>query len=450
MTNAREPVSMPTVESQFVSSSMNRLKRIAFFSYDDQDALATLRLLGPAKVAGWEVLRGYNFEDREVHLEVVDQADLVLIQRDFCRDYETYSSIKSLLTTQKKPLVFDLDDNLFEIPSDHFDRMNGYYIDALLPIFMAVMDADLITVATDPLRDYLSPFNPSIKVIPNYLDDTIWNITTNPQPINQLGKLTIGFMGGETHRPDIRMILPVLIQLLEKYPGRIQYHFWGIDAPKELGGNSLFDWFPVYFTNYAEFASAFQAIKADILIAPLCDNTFNSCKSVIKFLEYGAVGIPGVYSRVTPYAKVIDDGTDGFLASELDEWFDKLCRLVESPGLRTQMAINAQNKIQRDWLLSRNYGQRIKIYEELLSKFHPREANSAPFYRLHEELSKQYCENALRKDAKIKYLQDKVNDQEKKTAELEEEVLSYLLSRSWRLTHPFRAFTRLVKRFRNA
>ncbi len=451
----------PTGKVKSKTASPQQLKKIAFFSYDDQDALATLRLLGPAKTAGWEILRGYNFDDKKVHIEVVDDADMVLVQRDFCRDYDTYTKVRSLLASQPKPLVLDLDDNLFEIPIDHPDRQIGYYVDALLPIFLAVKEADLITVATKPLLDYLLPFNPNIRLIPNYLDDSVWNIAPRTPKVEANGVTTVGYMGGWTHRPDLQMLVPVLLQLQEKYPGRIQYHFWGTDAPKELEYFTQVDWYPILFTRYEEFASAFQAVDADILIAPLCDNLFNSCKSCIKFLEYGAVGIPGVYSRVTPYIGVIEHDKDGLLAYSTGEWLEGLSRLVESPGLRAELAGNAQQTIRRDWLLSDHLGERVQIYEDSILNFHPKERIETPASHIAQLIAVQTNEEALRKDKQYKTMRAELNEKDDHIAyldhqldmrdenirQLEEEILSYVMSRSWRLTRPLREFTRFLKRF---
>ena len=455
---------MSSMNPERTNSHPSRLKSIAFFSYDDQDALATLRLLGPAKMAGWEILRGYDFDDGRVHVERVDPADLVFIQRDFCRDYDTYNKILDLLERQKKPFLIDLDDNLFEIPADHPDRMIGYYVDALLPVYQAVMDADLITVATEPLREYLLPFNTNIKVIPNYLDDSVWKISPPVPRSDQKGKITIGYMGGNTHRPDVRMLVPVFLQLLEKYPGRIEYHFWGIEAPPEVEYHSRVDWYPLLFDRYDKFAAAFGEVEADIMVAPLCDNRFNACKSCIKFLEYNAAGLAGVYSRVTPYADVIEPGKDGLLASTTDEWVAEISKLIEIPSLRTQLVENAQIKIRREWLLSANLSKRTQIYEDLLSNFQPKERISTPSYKLQQSLSDQYYEEGVRrdkqfksmktqivdKDDRISYLDQQVAMRDENIRQFEEEVLSYVMSRSWRITRPFRELARLIGRLIHA
>lgn len=432
------------------NANQRQLKKIAFFSYDDQDAMAILRLLGPAKLAGWEILRGYDFNDRLVHLEVVDKADLVLIQRDFCKDYATYTKIISLLKSQKKPLVIDLDDNLFELPANHPDRLTGYYAESLLPLLQGIMDADLVTVPTKPLRDYLIPYNKNIMIIPNYLDDSLWKLSPPKPPNNDSAKIVIGYMAGPSHRPDLQMILPALQKILEKYPGLIRFNFWGIDAPIELESYSQVNWYPTQTFRYDAFITAFQTMYADIMVAPLCDNLFNSCKSPIKFLEYGAIGVPGIYSRMHPYKNMVDNGKDGFLASTIYEWVDAMSTLIENPALRQNLAVNAQRKILKRWLLSKNVDLRIQIYEGAINNYFPKEEISSYFYRLIKSFSEQYYEEQQRTENKITSFQMDLDNKESHIDELEDEILGYVNSQSWRFTRPMRVLKAYMRRLRNA
>jgi glycosyltransferase involved in cell wall biosynthesis len=452
------------------------LKAVAFYSFHADDALSVLRMYGPARAAGLEVIRGV--ENGLTRLEAINSADLVIIQRDFCKEYPTYQQIISQAHAQNKPVILDLDDNLFILPEDHPDRLTGYYTDSLLPTFQAVMEADLITVATHPLRDYLLPFNKNIQVIPNYLDDQLWKLSSQPPRQENQEKIIIGYMGGSTHIPDLQIILPALQRLLEKYSDRIQFHFWGIEAPDEVASHSMVDWYPPIFFRYDEFVSAFQEQVADVVLAPLCDNLFNSCKSAIKYLEYAAIGVPGVYSRVAPYVDIIDNSKDGLLATTTDEWFNSVVTLIEEPRLRAQLANNAQEKVYSQWLLSKNVHKRIKIYLDAVQDFQLKGEAPSPFFLFLKSITGQYYENYHRKDSLLKSLKTAVMNRDKEIdslhqqitnqndtlnsvnqnlaekssyiSDLENEILLMTTSQSWRLTRPFRAFKRLLQRFIHA
>jgi hypothetical protein len=144
-----------------------------------------------------------------------------------------------------------------------------------------------------------------------------------------------------------------LRSLLERFPGRLALRFWGGEPPAELRSLSQVEWIPLDLLDYAEFARFFSQQTCDIAIAPLEDTPFNQAKSSIKFLEYSALGFPGVYSRVLPYETVIQMGVNGFLAATPAEWEAHLAALVESPELRRSIASAAQDTARRDGLLSR-------------------------------------------------------------------------------------------------
>ena len=64
----------------------------------------------------------------------------------------------------------------------------------------------------------------------------------------------------------------------------------------------------------------------DIGVAPLRYTKFNTCKSDLRLLEYGAWGVPYVASDITPYRRFYEqsNGYGGFLASTPAEWTSRL------------------------------------------------------------------------------------------------------------------------------
>jgi hypothetical protein len=76
------------------------------------------------------------------------------------------------------------------------------------------------------------------------------------------------------------------------------------------------------------------------------------------------MGIPGIYSRLEPYECVIKNGKNGLLATTLEEWEAALARLIEAPGLRSKIGLNAQETIRQNWLLSKNYEHWVGAYEQ--------------------------------------------------------------------------------------
>lgn len=445
-----------------IDRSQKAVKTLIFFSNSGEDALVVLRVLGPAKVLGMNVIRG--IENGVLNPDLIREGDLVVIQRDFPRDLNAYEEVVSLAHRLAKPVVYDLDDLLLELPDLHPDRISHYFTEALLPMLQAIIEADLITVATPALQSNLMHFNQNVEVFSNYLNDELWKILEPASGEANPETISIGYMGGHSHKPDIEMITPVLVRIRKKFNQRVIFKFWGIEPPKELAPYSHVDWCPPRSLDYPDFVEYFLTQSANIMIAPLLDSAFNANKSAIKYLEYSALGIPGVYSRVTPYETFIEDGTDGLLAGSPDEWEKALTSLIDDPRLRKHVAMNAQSKIRDEWLLSRNAHKLEKIYVNALKKYPCQERHASPFLATIRSIARQTFDNYQIRNFNIEEnrtmiaalqdqttamtasLQDQITSSNQHNAAQEEEILSYALSNSWKFTRPLRKLARLIRK----
>jgi glycosyltransferase involved in cell wall biosynthesis len=77
--------------------------------------------------------------------------------------------------------------------------------------------------------------------------------------------------------------------------------------------------------------------ECDIGLVPLIDGGWNRWKSPFKLMQYMAVGLPVVTSRLGPASEMIEDGVNGFLVETEDEWHDRLELLVTDAELRGRM-----------------------------------------------------------------------------------------------------------------
>ena len=67
-------------------------------------------------------------------------------------------------------------------------------------------------------------------------------------------------------------------------------------------------------------------------------------------MEYSALGIPAIYSKVQPYTFVVEDMENGLLAENTKEsWESKLTLAIEDESLREKIIENAQKHIQENF-----------------------------------------------------------------------------------------------------
>lgn len=423
-------------------------------SLPDQEPMAYIRLVAPFRQTRIRLISG--IQNGEIVSDLVHEGDVVIVQREFPKQFGAYQKVVETARQAGKPLIFEIDDLLFFFPEEHPDRLECSFASALLPMLQALLEADLVIVSTPALRSVLVEYNENVIVLPNYLDDSLWSLRPPTLKDSSHGALTIGYMGTYSHKPDLEYVAPALMRLIEQYPQRVRFHIWGPQPPASLRSLPQVEWTPFISRSYEKFAAYFQAQSVDIFIAPLVDNLFNRCKSPLKFLEYSALGTPGVYSRIEPYERVVEHGRNGLLASTLEEWEKCLTRLIDDDELRFRLATQAQATVAEKWLLSQNASRWLETLQTAVNVRRDRK-NTAILHMLasiNSQLSEVFQALTAQIEEQMQMIRQRDQDLQTLTALeeqkraiqlLEAEILGYVLSRSWRMTRPFRKISRKIK-----
>ena len=339
---------------------------VCLFTKFSGEACEYIRVTAPCNVMGAQ-LNAFHGED-EISEQTIADSDLVIIQRTYPSFNENYQKVVKFAREYEKPIVFEIDDYLFDLPEDHPDRKSGAYVVDLLTMLYAIAEADFVTVPTELLKEKLLPFNRNTIIIPNFIDDHLWQYTDEDDKAESDDVVTIGYMGSYTHQSDLELITPVLRRIAEEFGDKVKFKVWGVPLPSELSACANFEYLPAISSVYTEFVGQFKREKVDIFIAPLVNNEFNRAKSHLKYLEYSAMQVPGVFSNLEPYSAVINDGINGFLASTQDEWYRKISKLINDPFLRIEVGTNAFEGVIENWSLSENANYLSKTYDALKVK----------------------------------------------------------------------------------
>lgn len=281
----------------------------------------------------------------------IDQCDILVMgtqSQPKALELVAHMKAKGALT------VLDIDDDYWNLAPENPARPS--WTQAALDGLSAVVQAvDRVTTPTHVLANVIRPMNSDVRVLPNMLPDEHWPSERRQASPNRK-PLVMGWAGSPSHIPDVRMVMPVLTQLLDEY-SHLELHIAGINPSLLPNHPRVRALQYVKVEQYAGLLSGF-----DIGLAPLVDIRFNRCKSDLKFLEYAMVGVPGVYSRVIPYEDSVEHGVTGFLAKNNKGWLKHLRTLIGDPDRREQMSVAAR-QFAETRLVSTNVEQWIRAYD---------------------------------------------------------------------------------------
>jgi len=275
----------------------------------------------------------------------------------------SFSAINHLLTVRDimhLKLVVDIDDNVFNVsPQNYAYKEINPNSEAYKAFYILFRDADALVCSTKPLAAFMRSLNPNVYVIPNGIDQDIWKV---PNKKNEGKKIKIGWVYGPTHEQDVEIIVPVIKEIIRKYPDVEIHHIgWKSAVFNKLKRQKM-----VFGTSgYEEFPEFLAGLGIDILIAPLIDDEFNQGKSNIKFLEAAMCEIPMVASDVNPYSRTITNGKDGYLASRTSEWIKYLSVLIESKEKRIEIGKKAK-KTALKYDVNNFLPDYVKLFDDLL------------------------------------------------------------------------------------
>ena len=256
-----------------------------------------------------------------------------------------------------KKVFYDIDDYIFEYDSIanmdflQYDEYKDFkkYCDRIKNV-MKMCDAYI--TSTNSLAQQISSSMDSDKVYVNR------NVASSEMAVISLSekchvkkdskKIILGYFSGtKTHDKDFELIKDVLKEILDKYD----------NVYLRMGGQIKFS---EEFAPYIKRIETFEFMSwkklpsmiagVDINLMPLEDSIFHECKSENKWQEAALVGVPTIASYNQELSNAFEDGKEGFLCRNVEEWRTKLTKLIEDVQCRNLIADAAHAKVMREYI----------------------------------------------------------------------------------------------------
>ncbi len=270
-----------------------------------------------------------------------------------------------------KRLLYECDDDLF---SPFMVRQQKAGIAAEMPIeelerqrqdsLWTMQQCDGVTVSTQRLASVVRQYTDApVAVVPNAIDAE-WFQAVQRHGTRPVEGLTIGWAGGRRPDADLTAMAVAWGRIARRYPD-VTFVLAGAQPPVVWEHVPAPRLKAVPWRNMYEYPLSLVGI--DIGCCPLEDRPFNRCKTGIKAYEYALSGA-AVVASPTVYGQCIEDGENGLLARDADDWEAHLAFLVEHADARAALAAALKADVLEKWSLRKNYWRWPMSWRRLLEE----------------------------------------------------------------------------------
>ena len=306
------------------------------FSYlldakDDKEFYSPGNLMAKARI----LAKSTGIRLKNVLLE--PSPDVVFVQREAYMLGTSY--FERQLKKRGAKVIFDFDDSIWLQNVSEGNKRLGFLKNPKKTNDL-IKIADLVFAGNEFLAAHARKLTDPDKVVvvPTTIDTKEY--TPVPQPKRE--QVCIGWSGSVSTVEHFKVILPTFRRLKQKYGDKITFKVIGDKNYKEasLGIEGL----PWQKETEVPLISSF-----DIGIMPLPDDEWSRGKCGLKGLQYMALEVPTIMSAVGVNKDIITDGINGYLAVTDEEWFEKLCLLIDNRELRARIGKAGRKTVEESY-----------------------------------------------------------------------------------------------------
>ncbi|MHC1706144.1 MAG: glycosyltransferase [Bacteroidales bacterium] len=297
-------------------------------------------------------LFGKSLIRRLKDLKRINNYDLIFVSREALMAPAIF--FEQLYSRRKSRFIFDFDDSIW---LTNVSAANSWFHWMKKPSKTSkiIALASHVIAGNQYLADYAKQWSDEVTIIPTTLDTEEFRPLEKKQKTKEY--ITVGWTGSITTIPHFEFIVPVLLRIKDKYGDRVRFEVVGDTGYYHAGLGIIGKAWSL--ESEKEIISEF-----DIGIMPLPDDNWTRGKCGFKGLLCMSLGVPVIMSPVGVNTDIIHDGDNGFLAGSEDEWYEKLCALIDNNELREKFSQNGRQTVVDKYSVA---GWR-KVYLDIFNK----------------------------------------------------------------------------------
>jgi glycosyltransferase involved in cell wall biosynthesis len=285
-----------------------------------------------------QLIEWEQISEEEVGIAQLHRFDVVLFNK-----HVSNMSLKIMRMANELGLhtIYDLDDWLLDLPSWSVLEMNE---DVLYNVAM-IRESSAATASNQLLQERMRKVRRSdVLIIPNGFDHQAFDLSPELWTEKQPPKIIFSNLDGVKLVNFRKDFFATLRNFLTKNES-VSIDFWGDPFP-EL--SSIPKVTHRGSRGNLEYKQAIRDEGYLFAIVPLGAEEdpdtlfFNSCKSPIKYADYGSLGIPSIYSDCPTYRGNVTHRLTGYIASNsASSWEQALDDMLHDADLRQTIRVNA-------------------------------------------------------------------------------------------------------------
>lgn len=258
-----------------------------------------------------------------------------------------------LLFFFNKNVIYDIDDMLFLNNKDSarpsfFQKLKGRKKPVVMMkhsryVIACTPKLEEIALETNSYKraiDISSSFDTSRFVpVPDYIQHEV---------------TTIGWTGTHSTIPFLETLQPVLEEVSRQRKIRLL-----VIANREYQMKNV----PTEYLPWKKETEVQDLHRIEIGLYPIPANEWSLGKSSLKALTYMAIGIPVVATAYGTNFRIMQDGVEGFLASNEKEWVARLVQLIDNVQLRKQMGLAGRKRVEEQFSVEANFGKYLHVFD---------------------------------------------------------------------------------------
>lgn len=255
-----------------------------------------------------------------------------------------------------KKVIYDIDDLIFITRHEHVKTSFVQKLKGKKKPVIMMKHSQYVITCTPRLEEIaldLNKYKRAIDISSTFNTERFIPV----QSYQQHDVTTIGWTGTHSTIPFLEILQPVLAEVSRQRKIKLL-----VIANKEYRMKDV----PTEYIHWKEESEVQDLHSMEIGVYPILANEWSLGKSSLKALTYMAIAIPVVATAYGTNFRIMQNGVQGFLAGNENEWVQSIIRLVDDVELRKRMGLAGRKTVEDEFSVKANFPKYLQVFKTVI------------------------------------------------------------------------------------